>query len=223
MSSRIRPPARARWSSRSRRRECAAATSSSTAPPSRRRRGRSGSAGTATPNIAGHEPCGVVVARGEGVSEERGPGRRPGDGAPLQGVRVVRALPGRVAAALPGRVHCLRSDRRRGARRLHEDPGLDPRCRCRTSSRTRPESAIACGTGTAFGALKRVHLTGSDTIAIFGQGPVGLSATQFAHAMGARVIALDTDRRAARARQGASGRTKSSTREATIRWPPSRS
>ena len=53
-------------------------------------------------------------------------------------------------------------------------------------------AAISCGTGTAYGALKRVNLTGSDTIAIFGQGPVGLSAAQFGQAMGARVVAVDT-------------------------------
>lgn len=52
-------------------------------------------------------------------------------------------------------------------------------------------AAISCGTGTAYGALKRAGLSGTDTIAIFGQGPVGLSATQLAVAMGARVIALD--------------------------------
>jgi threonine dehydrogenase-like Zn-dependent dehydrogenase len=52
-------------------------------------------------------------------------------------------------------------------------------------------AAISCGTGTAYGALRRVALSGRDTIAIFGQGPVGLSATQFAVAMGARVIASD--------------------------------
>jgi threonine dehydrogenase-like Zn-dependent dehydrogenase len=52
-------------------------------------------------------------------------------------------------------------------------------------------AAISCGTGTAYGALRRLHLSGRDTIAIVGQGPVGLSATQFAVAMGARVIALD--------------------------------
>src|SRR5207244_11344887 len=51
--------------------------------------------------------------------------------------------------------------------------------------------AIACGTGTAWGALKRINLQGGETIAIFGQGPVGLSATQFAVVMGARVIAID--------------------------------
>jgi threonine dehydrogenase-like Zn-dependent dehydrogenase len=52
-------------------------------------------------------------------------------------------------------------------------------------------AAIACGTGTAYAALRRLVVTGGDTIAIFGQGPVGLAATQFASAMGARVIALD--------------------------------
>jgi D-arabinose 1-dehydrogenase-like Zn-dependent alcohol dehydrogenase len=52
-------------------------------------------------------------------------------------------------------------------------------------------AAISCGTGTAYGALKRLNLQGGETIAIFGQGPVGLSATQLAVAMGARVIALD--------------------------------
>jgi threonine dehydrogenase-like Zn-dependent dehydrogenase len=52
-------------------------------------------------------------------------------------------------------------------------------------------AAISCGTGTAWGALRRLHLQGGETIAIFGQGPVGLSATQLAVAMGARVIAID--------------------------------
>jgi threonine dehydrogenase-like Zn-dependent dehydrogenase len=52
-------------------------------------------------------------------------------------------------------------------------------------------AAIACGTGTAYAALKRLDVSGRDTLAIFGQGPVGLSATQLATAMGARVIALD--------------------------------
>ena len=52
-------------------------------------------------------------------------------------------------------------------------------------------AAISCGTGTAYQALRRIKLAGGDTIAIVGQGPVGLSATQLAAAMGARVIALD--------------------------------
>lgn len=52
-------------------------------------------------------------------------------------------------------------------------------------------AAISCGTGTAYQALVRIDVSARDTVAIFGQGPVGLSATQLAAAMGARVIAVD--------------------------------
>jgi threonine dehydrogenase-like Zn-dependent dehydrogenase len=54
-------------------------------------------------------------------------------------------------------------------------------------------AAISCGTGTAFGAIKRVGLSADETVAVFGQGPVGLSATMLAKAFGARVIAVDVE------------------------------
>jgi len=53
-------------------------------------------------------------------------------------------------------------------------------------------AAVACGTGTAYGALRRMKIAGGDTLAVFGQGPVGLSATVLGVAMGARVIAVET-------------------------------
>ena len=66
----------------------------------------------------------------------------------------------------------------------------------------RAGAAISCGTGTAWGGLDRLALRGNETIAVFGQGPVGLSATQLASAMGGRVIAIDVDEdRLARATQ----------------------
>jgi threonine dehydrogenase-like Zn-dependent dehydrogenase len=52
-------------------------------------------------------------------------------------------------------------------------------------------AAISCGTGTAYQALRRLDVSGRDTLAVFGQGPVGLSATMLGVAMGARVIAID--------------------------------
>ena len=66
-------------------------------------------------------------------------------------------------------------------------------------------SAVACGTGTAFGAIKRIQLQGDEIVSVFGQGPVGLSATMLATSMGARVIAVDLapERRAAALEQGA--------------------
>ncbi|MEU2686842.1 zinc-binding dehydrogenase [Streptomyces hygroscopicus] len=54
-------------------------------------------------------------------------------------------------------------------------------------------AALGCGTGTAWGALRRLgHLAGADLV-VSGQGPVGLSATMIASAIGARVIAVDVE------------------------------
>lgn len=52
-------------------------------------------------------------------------------------------------------------------------------------------ATIGCGTGTAWGALDRVGEVGGVDVVVFGQGPVGLSATMLATARGARVIAVD--------------------------------
>jgi len=59
-------------------------------------------------------------------------------------------------------------------------------------------AAISCGTGTAYQALVRIQTSARDTVAVFGQGPVGLAATQLAAAMGARVIAVDVSPERAR-------------------------
>lgn len=66
-------------------------------------------------------------------------------------------------------------------------------------------AAIACGTGTAYQALKRLDVSGRDILAVFGQGPVGLSATLLGTHMGARVIAVDpvAERRELAKRNGA--------------------
>ena len=52
-------------------------------------------------------------------------------------------------------------------------------------------AALACGTGTAWAGLRKMRVSGLDSVAIFGQGPVGLSGTLIAKAMGARVLAVD--------------------------------
>ena len=88
------------------------------------------------------------------------------------------------------RQHRLRHDRPWRACALYESPsrhaGALPEALSFATG-----AAISCGTGTAYQALRRMKLAGGDTIVVVGQGPVGLSATQFAVAMGARVIALD--------------------------------
>jgi threonine dehydrogenase-like Zn-dependent dehydrogenase len=143
------------------------------------------------PFIAGHEPCGVVVARGPGVSEKEAPtGQRVMDhhysgcgvckhcrvgwsqlcraGITVYGVTAHGGhadyfkVPARTLVALPEELSFAEG------------------------------AAVACGTGTAYSALKRMKLNGGDTLAVFGQGPVGLSATVIGAAMGARVIAVET-------------------------------
>ena len=57
-------------------------------------------------------------------------------------------------------------------------------------------AAVACGTGTAYGALLRLNISARDTLAVYGLGPVGLSVAQLASAMGVEVFGIDinTDR-----------------------------
>ena len=52
-------------------------------------------------------------------------------------------------------------------------------------------AAVSCGTGTAYGALRRMNAVGGSTLAVFGQGPVGISATLLGAKMGMRVIAVE--------------------------------
>ncbi|HYZ25403.1 MAG TPA: zinc-binding dehydrogenase [Geminicoccaceae bacterium] len=144
----------------------------------------------AEPNIAGHEPCGVVAAVGPGVSDAEarlgmrvmdhhycgcgvchhcrvGWSQLCGEGFVVYGVTAHGAhadymkVPARTVVPLPDALSFATG------------------------------AAISCGTGTAYNALRRMNLSGRDTLAVFGLGPVGLSAVQLAAAMGARVIALD--------------------------------
>ena len=143
------------------------------------------------PFIGGHEPCGVVVARGPGVSEREAPiGQRvmdhhyAGCGACAH-CRVGWSQLCRAGITVYGvTAHGGHADYLKvPARTLVELP---------EELSFAEGAAVACGTGTAFAALKRMHLAGGDTLAVFGQGPVGLSATLLGRAMGARVIAVET-------------------------------
>src|SRR5262245_57787952 len=147
----------------------------------------------AEPFIGGHEPCGVVAARGPGVSEREAPiGQRVMDhhyagcgvckhcrvgwsqlcraGITVYGVTAhgghaqYLKVPARTLVPLPDELSFVEG------------------------------AAVSCGTGTAYGALRRMKLAGGSTLAVFGQGPVGLSATLLGAKMGARVIAVETNK-----------------------------
>ena len=152
--------------------------------------------------IAGHEPCGVVVAVGANVNPKQA---RIGQRAMVHHYRGCGACP-----------HCSTGWQQLCVEGVKEVYGVTGngaharymKCPANTIVALPDElsfetgAAIACGTGTAWGALQRLELKGDQTIAVFGQGPVGLSTTQLASALGARVIALDVSpQRLARAKE----------------------
>src|SRR6201988_174583 len=140
--------------------------------------------------IAGHEPCGIVAAVGSGVTEKearicQGVVDHPYDG--WGHCKHCRA--GWTQMCLEGTV-VYASGGHGGHARYMKVP-VSTLVPLPDALSFVTGAAISCGTGTAWGALRRVNLQGGETIAIFGQGPVGLSATQLAVEMGARVIAID--------------------------------
>ena len=141
--------------------------------------------------IAGHEPCGVVAALGAGVRENQA----------WVGMRVMQFHYdgcGVCAQCRAGwRQLCLNGVKTifgvtgNGAHTKYFKCPADTLVPLPDELSFETGAAISCGTGTAWSALHRLGIAGDDTIAVFGQGPVGLSATQLAAALGARVIAID--------------------------------
>jgi len=143
-------------------------------------------------SIAGHEPCGVVIEVGDGVS-----GRETKLGARVMvhhydGCGVCRhCRTGWTQLCEEGSTSFGSGKGHGGHARYMRVPAHTLVPLLDDLSFT-TGAAISCGTGTAYGALKRLGLEGDETISVFGQGPVGLSVTQFGAAMGARVIAVET-------------------------------
>jgi 2-desacetyl-2-hydroxyethyl bacteriochlorophyllide A dehydrogenase len=139
--------------------------------------------------IRGHEPCGLVVALGPGTRNVK-----VGDRVMIHHYKGC----GKCKHCLSGWAQlCVHGAKAYGwaLNGGHEDYMVcsDTTCVPMPDELTYEEGACCtCGTGTAFQALKRLAVSGIDTVAVFGQGPVGLSAAIFAKAMGARVIAIDT-------------------------------
>ena len=141
--------------------------------------------------VAGHEPCGVVVARGKAVTDRQARiGARVmqhhyhgcGDCPDCRGGwSQMCELPGKVVYGVTGHG---------GHARWMLAPAhtLVPLPEAMSFE---VGAAVSCGTGTAWGALQRLATEGGRTLAVFGQGPVGLSATMLGAAMGLRVIGVD--------------------------------
>lgn len=141
-------------------------------------------------SIAGHEPCGIVAAVGSAVTErEARVGQRVmdhhydgcGGCKHCRGGWTQMCLEGTTVFGSGGH----------GGHAKYMKVPVHTLVPLPDELSFETGAAVSCGTGTAWGALKRLNLQGGETIAIFGQGPVGLSATQLAAAMGAEVIAID--------------------------------
>jgi len=152
--------------------------------------GSLGLGGSGGPFIAGHEPCGVVAAVGPGIPE----------GQALIGQRVMNHHYkgcGQCRHCRAGWSQLCRAGIVVYGATGHG--GHAPYMKVPASSLVplpdqlsfEEGAAVSCGTGTAYGALRRLDVSGRDTLAVFGQGPVGLSATLLGRAMGARTIAVD--------------------------------
>jgi threonine dehydrogenase-like Zn-dependent dehydrogenase len=140
--------------------------------------------------IAGHEPCGIVAAVGAAVSEkEARVGQRVMDHHYDGCGQCKHCRGGWTQMCLEGPV--VYGSGGHGAHARYMKVPVSTLVPLPDALSFMTGAAISCGTGTAWGALRRLNLQGGETIAIFGQGPVGLSATQLAVVMGARVIAVD--------------------------------
>ncbi|CAG2153833.1 L-threonine 3-dehydrogenase [Cupriavidus yeoncheonensis] len=143
--------------------------------------------------IRGHEPCGVVVAAGPGVT---GPNARIGARVMVHHYHgctccnECRSGWPQMCKSTPITVY---GEDEHGAHAPYMKVPADTLVPLNDELSFAAGAAISCGTGTAWGAFERMGISGRDTLAVFGQGPVGLSATLLAKAQGARVIALDID------------------------------
>jgi threonine dehydrogenase-like Zn-dependent dehydrogenase len=151
-----------------------------------------GLGGNAEPFIGGHEPCGEIVARGAGVSEREAPA----------GQRVMNHH--YAGCGVCGHCRVGWSQLCKAGIVVYGVTGNGGHAEyLKAPARTMvplPEelsfaegAAVSCGTGTAYGALRRMHLAGGSSLAVFGQGPVGISATLLGSKMGARVIAVESN------------------------------
>ncbi len=151
-----------------------------------------GLGGDGGPVIGGHEPCGVVAACGPGVSERQA---RVGQRVMCHhyhGCGVCKHCR-QGWSQLCGAGFVVYGMTGNGAHAPYMKVPASTLVALPEELSFAVGASVSCGTGTAYGALRRMHLTGGTTLAVFGQGPVGLSATLLATAMGVRVLAIDVN------------------------------
>jgi threonine dehydrogenase-like Zn-dependent dehydrogenase len=141
--------------------------------------------------IAGHEPCGLIVAVGPGCREFR-----TGDRVILYHISGCGVCDDCKAGYM---ISCHSATR--AAYGWQRDGGHAPYVLAEENTLIHlPDeltyvdgALIACGFGTAWEALTRIRVNGRDRLLVTGLGPVGLAAAMLGRALGARhVIGVDT-------------------------------
>lgn len=141
--------------------------------------------------VAGHEPCGQIVACGPGMKRFK------------EGDRVILYHISGCGVCNDCRrgymISC--SSEHRAAYGWQRDGGMaeyimadEKDCVFLPDTLTYTDGAqVACGFGTVYEGLERIGICGNDSVLVVGLGPVGLAALMLAKAMGAsKLVAVDT-------------------------------
>ena len=137
--------------------------------------------------IPGHEPAGVVSALGEGCTRVK-----VGDRVTVHHYMSCGHCP----QCLSGYLQFCAERRALGVHANGPDADhmlIDERnCLLLPDELSFEDGAfIACIAGTCYSALRKLRPNGEEIVAVFGQGPVGLTGLIMAKAMGARTIGVD--------------------------------
>jgi len=139
--------------------------------------------------IAGHEPCGVVAAVGTAVTDrEARIGQREMDHHYEGCGNCKHCRAGWTQMCLEGAV--VYGSGGHGGHAKYMKVPVSTLVPLPDPLSFVTGAAISCGTGTAWGALRRVKLQGGETIAIFGQGPVGRPKRARANFLSAIIVCL---------------------------------
>jgi threonine dehydrogenase-like Zn-dependent dehydrogenase len=142
--------------------------------------------------IAGHEPCGEIVKLGPNCREFK-----VGERVVLYHISGCGCCEDCKAGYM---ISC--TNPARAAYGWQRNGGHAPYLLCEENTCVRlPDeltfvdgALVACGFGTAWEALKRIGVSGSDRLLVTGLGPVGLATGMLGRALGAReIIGVDTN------------------------------
>lgn len=145
----------------------------------------------AGPIVGGHEPCGEVVAVGKGVDPRLA---KVGDRVMIhhaKGCTSCRTCRSGWPQMCDNGVEDIYGITTNGCHSDYFKASAANVVKLPEELSYKTGAALACGTGTAYGALMRLDAKNGNTFVVVGQGPVGLSATMLGAALGLRVIALD--------------------------------